>query len=151
MKKPSGPTKQAGPIDKELFGTWIAGYNAGNVDQVMSIFDRSLRYLAPCQPVQTFDTLAAWYKNDFNRAGPRPSWSYVTESLEVGGDLAIIVSRWVAVTYLDGFSADVERLRSIDFARNGADGWKIFRTINDPEFSSETPLSVSKPLKKRKG
>ena len=44
MKKPTGPTKQEGPIDKEIFGTWIAGYNAGNVEQVMSIFDPSLRY-----------------------------------------------------------------------------------------------------------
>jgi ketosteroid isomerase-like protein len=75
----------------------------------------------------------------------------VRESLEVGGDLAIIVSRWMAVTYLDGFSADVEHLRSIDFLRRGADGWKIFRTINDPECTGEAPpLSEAKSPKKRK-
>jgi hypothetical protein len=73
------------------------------------------------------------------------------ESLEVGGDLAVIVSRWMAVTFLDGFSADVEHLRSIDFLRRGADGWKIFRTINDPECTGEAPpLSEAKSPKKRK-
>src|ERR1051325_3307289 len=123
MKKPSEPAEQAGPNDKEIFGTWIAGYEAGNVDKVMSIFDKSLRYFAPCQPVQTFDTLAAWYENDFKRPGPRPTWTYVRESLDVGGNLAVIVSHWTAITYLDGFSADVERIRSIHFLRHGTPGW----------------------------
>jgi hypothetical protein len=115
----------------------------------MSIFDASLRYIAPCQPVQTFDTLAAWYRNDFKRTGPRPTWSFQTESIDVGGDLAVVVSRWTSVIYLDGFSADLQRLRSIDFLRDGANGWKIFRTINDPECCGDAPLSVGKPPKKR--
>src|SRR4051812_25777630 len=45
MKKPTAPLKQEGPNDKEMFTTWIAGYDAGNVDQVMSIFDPALRYI----------------------------------------------------------------------------------------------------------
>ncbi len=152
MKKPNGPVAHDGPDDKEIFGTWIAGYDAGNVDQVMSIFDKSLHYIEPCQPVQTYETLAAWYRNDFKRAGTRPTWTYVRESMEVGGNLAVIVSRWTAVTYLDGFSADVEHLRSIDFLRHGDNGWKIFRTLNDPECSGEKPpLSQGKPPKKTKG
>jgi ketosteroid isomerase-like protein len=149
MKKPSGADTEDGPDYQKIFDTWIAGYDAGNVDQVMSIFKKSLRYFAPCQPVQTYETLAAWYENDFKRPGPRPTWSYVKESMEVGGDLAIIVSHWTAITYLDGFSADVERIRSIDFLRHGDKGWKIFRTLNDPECSGETPpLSQGKPPKK---
>ncbi len=149
MKKPSREIQQDSPDDKEIFDTWIAAYDAGDLDRLMSIFDDSLRYIAPCQPVQSRDTLRAWYKNDFARRGPRPTWSYQTESIDVGGDLAVIVSRWTAVTRLEGFSADVQRLRSIDFLRNGPDGWKIFRTLNDHECCGDAPASAARPAKKR--
>jgi hypothetical protein len=149
MKKPSAPARQTtGPNDKEIFGTWIDGYNAGDVEQVMSIFDASVRYFAPCQPQQTYDTLIAWFRNDFKRSGPRPSWTFQTESIDVGDELAVIVSRWTAVTYLEGFSADLHRLRSIDVLRFGTEGWKIIRTINDPQCCGEAPLSVAKPSRK---
>jgi ketosteroid isomerase-like protein len=150
MKKriPAGVALQDGPDPKEIFGTWIAGYESGDVDEVMSVFDESLRYIAPCQPVQDFDALASWFRYDFKRTGPRPTWSFETDYVDVGGDLAVIVSRWTATTSYPGFTADVQRLRSIDFLRLGADGWKIFRTINDPE-SCDTSTPVRRSKKKK--
>jgi ketosteroid isomerase-like protein len=152
MKKriPAGVAMQDGPDPKEIFGTWIAGYESGDVDQVMSVFDAALRYIAPCQPVQDFDALASWFKYDFKRTGPRPNWSFETVSVDVGGDLAVIVSRWTATSSYPGFSADVQRLRSIDFLRLGAERSKIFRTINDPEpcETAPTPVRLSKKKKK---
>jgi hypothetical protein len=111
----------------------------------MSIFDPSLRYIAPCQPEQTFESLASWFKNDFGRHGPLPAWSFEIESNEASGDLAVVVSRWSSVTHYEGFSADVTRLRSIDFLRRGAAGWRIYRTINDPECCGPSPKAVKRP------
>jgi hypothetical protein len=83
----------------------------------MSVFSENLRYIEPCEPEQTFESLANWYKYDFARPDPRPTWTFRTESVDVGGDLAVIVSRWMAVTDYGGFQAEVRRLRSIDFLR----------------------------------
>jgi ketosteroid isomerase-like protein len=141
--------KNARPDDKTIFGTWIAGYESRDVAKVMSIFDADLQYHAPCQPVQNFEALENWFEYDFSRKDPRPTWSFRTESIDVSGDLAVIVSRWSAVTNLDGFSANLERLRSIDFLRFGEQGWKIFRTINDPEDCG-TPPKLAREKKDKK-
>ena len=116
---------------KQIFDTWVSGYASGDTKRVMSIFDRETRYIKPCQPEQTFDSLSAWFDFDFKRPEPRPSWTFEIESIDVGSDLAVVVSQWTAVTNFGGFSAHVQRLRSIDVLRLGAEGWKIIRTIND--------------------
>src|SRR5688572_3192399 len=125
--------KNAKPDANEIFGTWIAGYESRDLAKVMSVFDADIQYHAPCQPAQNFESLESWFEYDFSCKDPRPTWTFKVDSLDVSGDLAVIVSRWSAVTNLDGFSANLERLRSIDFLRYGEQGWKIFRTINDPE------------------
>jgi len=138
------------PNDRAIFDTWIAGYEARDVAKVMSIFDADIQYHAPCQPVQDFASLENWFEFDFGRKDARPTWTYKTESIDVSGDLAVIVSRWSAVTNYDGFSANLERLRSIDFLRFGDGGWKIFRTINDPEHCGNAPKLVKNKDKKDK-
>jgi hypothetical protein len=135
---------QNGPDANAIFDTWVAGYESRDVGKVMSVFDADLQYIAPCQPVQDFKSLASWFRNDFGRGGPLPTWNYVVESVDSSGDLAVIVSRWASVTEYEGFLADVRRLRSIDFLRQGAEGWKIFRTINDPEPCGPSPKSTSR-------
>jgi ketosteroid isomerase-like protein len=119
------------PDVKQIYDTWISGYASGDSKKVMSVFDRGLRYSKPCQPEQTFESLTAWFEFDFRRQDPRPSWTYEIESIDVGGDLAVVVSQWTGATNFGGFSAHVERLRSIDVLRFGTEGWKIIRTIND--------------------
>jgi len=139
------------PDDRAIFDTWIAGYEARDVAKVMSIFAADIQYHAPCQPVQDFDALESWFEYDFGRKDGRPSWTYKIESLDVSGDLAVIVSRWSGVTNFQGFSANLERLRSIDFLRNEDGAWKIFRTINDPEHCGNAPkLSKDKGKKDKK-
>jgi len=149
--KPVKPVKITRPADREIFGTWTRGYNAGDVTQIMSIFSDDLRYITPCEPEQTFESLSNWYKFDFARKGPRPTWTFRTESIDVGGDLAVIVSRWMAITNYPGFQADVYQLRSIDFLRFGENGWKIFRTINDPLPCCDAPRvpRAKSPRKKK--
>lgn len=134
------------PDPSTIFDTWIEGYQSRDVAKTMSVFDASLRYLAPCQPEQNYKSLASWFRNDFGRAGPLPSWSYDIESVDAGGDLAVIVSRWSSVTNYEGFSADLQRVRSIDVLRFGADGWKIIRTLNDPEPCGAS--SLKRPRKR---
>src|SRR6478735_3389677 len=70
---PAKPVKITRPNDRDIFGTWIRGYEAGDVSLLMSIFSENLSYLAPCEPEQTFASLAAWFKYDFARKDPRPT------------------------------------------------------------------------------
>jgi hypothetical protein len=139
------------PDVKQIFDTWVAGYTAGDTKKVMSVFDRDLRYIKPCQPEQTFESLSAWYEFDFRRQDyPRQSWTYEIESVDPGSDLAVVVSQWTAVTNFGGFSANVQRLRSIDVLRLGSEGWKIVRTINDPLSCNAPVKTVTVPVQSRK-
>jgi ketosteroid isomerase-like protein len=139
------------PDIKQIFDTWVAGYTAGDTKKVMSVFDRDLRYIKPCQPEQTFESLSAWYDFDFRRQDyPRQSWSYEIESVDMGSDLAVVVSQWTAVTNFGGFSANVQRLRSIDVLRLGPEGWKIVRTVNDPLSCNAPVKTLSVAVQSRK-
>ena len=142
--------KNSRPDDRAIFDTWIAGYESRDVAKVMSVFDTSIQYHAPCQPVQDYTSLENWFEYDFGRKEPRTTWTYKIESLDWSGDLAVIVSRWSGVTEFDGFSANLERLRSIDFLRFGDGGWKIFRTINEPEACGTAKLVKAVKDKKDK-
>ena len=139
------------PDVKQIFDTWVAGYAAGDTKKVMSVYDRDLRYIKPCQPEQTFESLAAWYEFDFRRQDyPRQSWTYEIESVDAGGDLAVVVSQWTAVTNFGGFSANVQRLRAIDVLKLGPEGWKVVRTLNDPLSCNAPVKTVTVPVQSRK-
>ena len=134
--KQARPIRQSRPDDKTIFGTWIDGYTTGDVGRIMSIFSEDLRYIAPCEPEQTFESLTNWFKYDVARKGPRPAWTFRTESVDWSGNLAVIVSTWSAVTDFGGFQAEVHRLRSIDFlARYGPDALRYFICAAGPETS----------------
>jgi ketosteroid isomerase-like protein len=148
MKPGKVRSNKNGPDAKGILDTWVTGYQARDVAKLMSVFDPELRYIAPCQPEQTFESLASWFRNDFGRSGPLPSWNFAIESVDASGDLAVIVSRWASITNYEGFSADVQRLRSVDFLRRGTEGWKIFRTINDPECCGPSPKAVKRPRRR---
>ncbi len=139
------------PDVKQIFDTWVAGYTAGDTKKVMSVFDRDLRDIKPCQPEQTFESLSAWYEFDFRRQDyPRQSWTYEIESVDLGSDLAVVVSQWTAVTNFGGFSAHVQRLRAIDVLTLGSVGWKIVRTLNDPLSCNAPVKTVTVPVQSRK-
>ena len=148
--KQAKPIRQSRPDDKAIFGTWIDGYTTGDVGKIMSIFSEDLRYIAPCEPEQTFESLTNWFKYDLARKGPRPTWTFRTESNDWSGNLAVIVSTWSAVTDFGGFQAEVHRLRSIDFLRFTEEaGWKIFRTLNDPLPCCDAPRAARGKKKPR--
>ena len=75
------PIKQDGPDARGILDTWVAGYQSRDVAKVMSVFDAALRYIAPCQPEQSFESLSSWFRNDFGRHGPLPTWSFEIESV----------------------------------------------------------------------
>lgn len=134
-----------GPNVKEIFDTWISGYAKEDAEQIMSLYEKGCIYSEPCYPHQTYEDLEAWFEFDFSRSGPRPTWKYEIESIDVGGDLAVVVSRWTGFTdYGTKVEAVVRRLRSIDFLRAGANGWTIFRTLNDPEPCNPPDLKKKK-------
>lgn len=149
MKSPSD-----GPDIKAIYDTWATGYQNADVDKIMSIYAPSAIFDDPCYAPKTYASLAAWFKFDFSRSGPRPTWKYEVESAESSGSLAFVISNWVGYTdFGKPQQAEVRRLRSVDFFRLGADGWKIFRTLNIPEAcvgtDSKSPKKPKKPRKKK--
>ncbi len=81
MKPGKVRSNKNGPDAQGILETWAAGYQARDVAKVMSVFDPDLRYIAPCQPEQTFESLASWFRNDFGRHGPLPTWNFAIESV----------------------------------------------------------------------
>jgi len=141
-----------GPDVEKLFDTWIAGYDKGNLDQVMSVFDPSVVYSPPCYPAQKFGELRKWFATDFERSGARPHWTYKIEYLAASGDLAVAISQWVGYTDFgnDRLEAEVHRFRSVDVFRLGANGWKIVRTVNGANECGATTTKSSKKKRKPK-
>jgi ketosteroid isomerase-like protein len=128
-------------VVKEIFDTWVAAYNAASVERVMSVFSPGVIYSGPCVPDKRFDALAAWFKFDFARSGPRPHWVYEVEQIIPGADLTVVVSRWAGFTDFGkkGLQAKVSEFRSVDVLKLGADGWKVVRTVNGPETCCPPP------------
>lgn len=150
MKKPFGRVKQDGPDVEAMFDTWKAGYAKLDVDKIMSIYDPGVVYVEPCYPPRDFEQLASWYKFDFSRSGPRPTWKYEIESYEASGTLAVVISRWSGATDAGTrVEAEVRRLRSIDIFKLGANGWKIVRTLNDPEPCESPPRPAKRKARAR--
>jgi len=144
-----------GPDVVKLFDTWIAGYDKGSLDQVMSVFDPSVVYSPPCYPAQTFSQLRKWFATDFERSGARPHWTFKIEYLEASGDLAVAISQWVGYTDFGNsrLQAEVHRFRSVDVFKLGATGWKIVRTVNGQNECGAAPArsrkKKPKPRKKK--
>jgi len=131
--KPSRKRGADAPNVKEIFDAWIAGYADEDVSKIMSVYHDDAIYSEPCYPNQTYSDLQSWFKFDFARSGVRPTWKYEIESMDVGGDLAVVVSHWLGYSdYGTKLQTEVRRLRSVDFFRAGPTGWAIFRTLNDP-------------------
>jgi ketosteroid isomerase-like protein len=134
---------------KKIYGTWVAGYDAENLEQVMSIVDPAVIFTEPCVPDQTFDNLVAWYKYDFARTGPRPHWEFEIEWMEASVDLAVVVARWSGFTDFGNkkLQAQVRGFRSVDVFRRTKAGWKIVRTFNEPNECSPAPMKGKKKKK----
>jgi ketosteroid isomerase-like protein len=140
-----------GPDIKAIFGTWIAGYDEENLDQVMSVFDPSVIYSAPCYPDQNYAGLKKWFQFDFDRSGVRPHWSFTIEFMETSGNLAVVISDWVGHTdFGTRLQAKVHHFRSVDVLRLGASGWKIIRTVNQPDDCFPSSAKTGKKPRKKK-
>lgn len=140
-----------GPDIKEIYSSWVAAYDAEDVAKVMSLFDPSIIYSEPCVADQTYTSLAKWYQFDFSRSGPRPHWTFEVDSLEVGADLAVVISHWKGFTdFGTRLQAEVRSFRSVDILRKSTNGWKIIRTLNDPPPCCPDPKKTTKTRKKKK-
>ncbi len=138
------------PDFSEIFDTWIAGYDKANLDQVMSVFDPSVIYRAPCYPDKDFASLRKWFAYDFERSGARPHWTFQVDFKDTSGDLAVVFSQWVGYTDFDTrLQAEVSRFQSVDVLKLGPNGWKIIRTENGPEICCPAPAKA-KPKTARK-
>ena len=124
----------ARPDIRQIFARWTEGYESKDLDKLMSIYTPDLKYSFQDQPDQNFDELKAQYVADFTTPHPKWKWSSFTETINVEGSFAVVVSRWTCreVSPL-GASKVVMKIRSIDMLRRTAAGWKIFRTLNYPE------------------
>jgi len=137
-----------GPNIKKIFGTWIEGYDKEDIEQVMSVFDPSVVYSAPCYPDQNYSELKKWFQFDFDRSGPRPHWSFTVEFMETSGNLAVVISDWLGHTdFGTRLEAEVHHFRSVDVLKRVTGGWKIIRTVNQPDGCF---MGSEKAKKKRK-
>ena len=136
---------------KNIYGTWVAGYDAEDLDEVMSVFDRAVIFSEPCAPDQTYDKLVSWYKFDFARTGPRPHWVFEIEWMDASGDLAVVVARWKGFTDFGDsrLQAQVRGFRSVDVFQRTPSGWKIVRTFNEPNECDPAPMKGKKKKKKK--
>jgi hypothetical protein len=137
---------------KEVFQTWMTAYAKKDVEKIMGLYEKGCVYSEPCYPDKTYEDLEKWFKFDFSRSGPQPTWTYEIEKEYVGADLAVILSRWTG--YTDAGKPEqavVRRLLSIDVLKLGPAGWLIVRTINEPERCPPLPPApMRKPPKKKK-
>jgi hypothetical protein len=142
-----------GPDVKEIFATWIEGYDKGSLEQVMSVFDPGAIYSAPCYPDKDFAQLRRWFAFDFERSGSRPHWTFRIEFMDTSGDLAVVISQWSGFTdFGTRLQAEVHNFRSVDVFRLGTDGWKIIRTVNGPDLCCPAPArkkAKKKPRRKK--
>jgi len=138
-----------GPDIKNIFGTWIEGYDKGDLKEVMSVFDPGVIYSAPCYPDKNYAELKKWFQFDFDRSGARPHWSFTIEFMETSGNLAVVISDWQGHTdFGTRLQAQVHHFRSVDVLRRGADGWQIIRTVNQPDDCSPPAAKTRKKRKK---
>jgi ketosteroid isomerase-like protein len=123
-----------GPDISKIFATWNAGYEAKDLNKVLSIYTKDLKYSFQGEPDLDYDGLKASYFTDFQSRHPKWTWTSITESVQVDSKLAVAISRWTCYEETPGGTPKVTvKIRSIDLLRPTPDGWKIFHTINYPE------------------
>jgi ketosteroid isomerase-like protein len=141
-----------GPNVKAIFDTWIAAYDAEDLDKVMSVYDRATVFTEACVADKDYAALAAWFKFDFSRSGPRPHWTFKIDWTNASGDLAVVVSSWSGFTdFGTKVEAQVHGFRSMDVFRKSGSGWKIVRTFNETDNCCPDPTLAkkTKPRKKK--
>ena len=117
-----------------IFDRWIAAYEAGDVQKLMSVFDKKLVYSELGSADQSFEQLENNYRRDLSKAATGDRWTVVAEEIHSSGDLAVVISHWKLREKPPGQQERLlQVIRSIDVFRRSSSGWKIVRTINYPE------------------
>jgi uncharacterized protein (TIGR02246 family) len=123
----------SGPDVAKIFSTWIAGYEARDINKLMSVFTKDYRYSFQGEPDQGYEAISSSYADDF-KTEERWRWSQTLESVDVDGKLAVAISRWMAFSKNGSTEAVALKMRSVDLLRLEQGEWKIFRTVNYPEL-----------------
>jgi uncharacterized protein (TIGR02246 family) len=129
----SGDTKASAEV-WSTFQAWLHAYDAGDLTQIMAIFDRGVVFAFQGAKDQSYDHLRRSYESDLKTRTPGTTWVPDVEEIYSDGRLAFVRSIWE----LHVFSATTQdqvkaRNRSLDVLRKEAGSWRIIRSINYPE------------------
>ena len=118
------------------FERWLDAYAKGDLESVMSIFDRQIVFLFQGAKDQGYADLRRSYEADFKTKAPGARWVPVVEEIYAREDMGIVRAIWeFRVTSANGGEEVKARNRSLDVFHLTAEGWKLLRSINYPEKS----------------
>ena len=118
------------------FEGWLRAYAAGDLPQVMAIFDRDIVFEFQGSQDESFDDLRRDYESDFKTRAPGTTWRPRVEEVHAQGDMAFVRSVWELHVAGQGEGAPekiAQRNRSLDVFCKRDGRWRILRSINYPE------------------
>jgi len=118
------------------FESWLQAYATGDIQRVMTIFDRDVVFEFQGSKDESFDDLRRDYDNDFRTRAPGTAWKPRVEEVRAQGDMAFVRSVWELHVAGQGDGAPdgiAQRNRSLDVFCRKDGRWQITRSINYPE------------------
>jgi uncharacterized protein (TIGR02246 family) len=118
------------------FESWLQAYATGDLQQVMTIFDRAVVFEFQGSKDESFDELRRDYEIDFRTRAPGTAWKPRVEEVRAQGDMAFVRSVWELHVVGQGAGAPgtiTQRNRSLDVFCRQDGRWRIIRSINYPE------------------
>ena len=118
------------------FEDWLQAYAAGDMQHVMTIFDREVVFEFQGSKDESFDDLRRDYEVDFETRARGTTWQPRVEEVRAQGDMAFVRSVWELHVAARGEGAPetiAQRNRSLDVFCRRDGRWRIIRSINYPE------------------
>jgi uncharacterized protein (TIGR02246 family) len=118
------------------FESWLQAYATGDMQHVMTIFDREVVFEFQGSKDESFDDLRRDYDIDFKTRARGTTWKPRVEEVRAQGDMAFVRSVWELHVAGQGDGAPetiAQRNRSLDVFCKHDGQWRIIRSINYPE------------------
>ena len=116
------------------FQAWLRAYEAGDLPQIMAIFDRGVVFAFQGSADQSYDDLQRSYEDDLKTRKPGTRWLPLVDEVYADAGLAFVRATW-ELHVADGAAQDVVKAsnRSLDVLRKDRGSWRIIRSINYPQ------------------
>lgn len=110
---------------------WTAQFNAGDANEICTLFDPDLRYDYRGHPERGFEDICRLLRRSLNDRAKTYSYELQIKEILVSGDLAVVRLVWkLRVAPVGSGVATVSEEPGMDIFRKQPDGsWKIIRYI----------------------